>query len=190
MATQATTLTFKSGDLIKAASGRIYKVEKALKSGQLKGREQKKGSEDLTGPTRTFRSENVTKVEGRTASPKKKAARKRVKPGEGTKPQRAKTGSASKANEAKSKKSGCLDAAISLLEKSKEPMGCNALMDVILERKLWKTVGATPHQTLSSAIQREIRKHGKQSRFVKTGRGLYTLNKAVATSGGTSGDGV
>lgn len=75
---------------------------------------------------------------------------------------------------------GCLEAAVTVLSKSEKPMGCKALMDAILEQKFWSTQGATPHQTLSSAIQREINKKGKESRFVKTGRGLYDLKKASA----------
>ncbi|MFN3167775.1 MAG: winged helix-turn-helix domain-containing protein [Phycisphaeraceae bacterium] len=81
---------------------------------------------------------------------------------------------------------GCLEAAITVLGKSKKPMGCKTLMDAILEQKLWSTQGATPHQTLSSAIQREITKKGKASRFVKVERGLFTINKAAATPGKAS----
>ena len=167
------------GDLIKASSGRTYRVEKVLKSGQLKGREQKKGADELTGPTRTFRAENVALVRGGSAPSKKKAARKRVKPGEDLPKDRAKTGASYKANEHRAKKSGCLEAAISVLAESGEPMGCKFLMDTIIEKGLWSTQGATPHQTLSSAIQREIAKKGKESRFVKTARGLFTVNAKV-----------
>lgn len=133
-----------------------------------------------------------------TAKPQR--ARKRVKPGQGLKGTPATTPSkATKKKTAKKKTTpakkkvkakpstaekktpkGCLEAAVIVLTKAKKPMGCKALMDAILEQKLWSTQGATPHQTLSSAIQREIKVKKKESRFVKTGRGLYELKKAPA----------
>ena len=43
----------------------------------------------------------------------------------------------------------------------------------ILDEGLWSTKGKTPAATLNAAIIREIRAKGKESRFRKTGRGLF-----------------
>jgi hypothetical protein len=66
-----------------------------------------------------------------------------------------------------------LDAAAKVLAESKEPLGCGEIFDRILKRKLWATKGKTPAATLSAAILREVKAKGKQSRFRKTGRGLF-----------------
>ena len=42
----------------------------------------------------------------------------------------------------------------------------------------WQTTGRTPEATLYSAITREIAAKGEASRFVKSGKGLFTAGKA------------
>ncbi|MFM9958749.1 MAG: winged helix-turn-helix domain-containing protein, partial [Phycisphaerales bacterium] len=71
------------------------------------------------------------------------------------------------------KRRGALDLAAELLAQSPEPMTTAALVTVLLERKLWFTNGKTPAATLYAAIIREISAKGKDSRFVKTARGLF-----------------
>ena len=44
-------------------------------------------------------------------------------------------------------------------------------------KKYWATGGKTPWATLYAAVIREIAAKGKESRFKKTGRGLFDLNK-------------
>ena len=61
-------------------------------------------------------------------------------------------------------------------------MSCGEMIDAILKRRLWTTQGKTPAATLSSAIIRDIKKNGKQSRFVKADRGRFQRSK-VASSG-------
>ncbi len=111
---------------------------------------------------------------------KKKAATKKATPTK-TKVTAKKKATIKSSTPAKKSPKGCLEAAVVVLTKAKKPMGCKALMDAILEQKLWSTQGATPHQTLSSAIQREIKVKKKESRFVKTGRGLYTVKEKTSS---------
>jgi hypothetical protein len=67
-----------------------------------------------------------------------------------------------------------LDAASQVLSESKQPMTCGALIEAMAAKKLWTSPGGkTPQATLASAIQREITAKGKESRFAKTGRGLF-----------------
>jgi hypothetical protein len=68
---------------------------------------------------------------------------------------------------------GALDAAAIVLAKAKEPMRSADLAKRILDEGLWSTKGKTPAATLNAAIIREIHAKGKESRFRKTGRGLF-----------------
>lgn len=77
----------------------------------------------------------------------------------------------------KPKKTGCLDAAVQMLEEAGEPLTCTQMMDRILEQGLWTTTGRTPAATLYSAIAREIQHHGNESRFVLAERGKFKLNR-------------
>ena len=92
----------------------------------------------------------------------------------------AKKASAKKATTAKKtaqpKKLSQLAAAITVLGKSKEPLNCKAMVDAMAKQKLWASPnGKTPHATLYAAILREINTKGKDARFKKTDRGLFTL---------------
>jgi hypothetical protein len=71
------------------------------------------------------------------------------------------------------RKPGILDLAAGVLAKSKAPMSCAAIVETVLAQKLWATKGKTPAATLYSAVCREIAAKGKDSRFVKTARGLF-----------------
>jgi len=68
-----------------------------------------------------------------------------------------------------------LDVAARLLGEACEPLSCQAMITMMLERKLWKTSGKTPANTLSAAIRREIKATGSASRFRKVERGLFTV---------------
>lgn len=70
----------------------------------------------------------------------------------------------------------CLDAAAEVLKAAGEPMRCKAMIDAMWSRKLWTSDAPTPHQTLASALMREITKKGSASRFRKADRGQFTLN--------------
>ena len=64
-----------------------------------------------------------------------------------------------------------------MLKQSGKSMNCKALIGVMAERKLWSSPnGKTPHATLNAAMLREIGVKGGESRFKKTGRGLFAFN--------------
>jgi hypothetical protein len=53
-------------------------------------------------------------------------------------------------------------------------MGCQALVEAMAAKGLWKSPGGkTPHATLYAAIVREITVKGKESRFKKVDRGQF-----------------
>ena len=72
-----------------------------------------------------------------------------------------------------------LDAAAQLLAGSKEPMSCQTMVNIALTQGLWapKREGKTPANTLYSAILREIKIKGADSRFEKVARGKFALTK-------------
>ena len=73
-----------------------------------------------------------------------------------------------------------LDAAAQLLAGSKkEPMSCQTIVNIALAKGLWapKREGKTPANTLYSAILREIKIKGDDSRFEKVARGKFALAK-------------
>ena len=66
-----------------------------------------------------------------------------------------------------------LDAAARVLGEASEPLRCAEIVRRMLEQGLWSTTGRTPAATINAAIIREIATKGDQSRFRKTGRGLF-----------------
>jgi uncharacterized membrane protein len=57
---------------------------------------------------------------------------------------------------------------------SKEPINCKALIEAMAKKGLWTSPGGkTSYAALYSAIIREIALKGKESRFVKKGRGQF-----------------
>src|SRR5262245_54512010 len=82
------------------------------------------------------------------------------------------------AKERKPKKVSALDAAAHVLAKSDRPMAAQELIVAMAEQELWKSPsGKTPHATLYSAIIREIGTKGKDARFKKVERGLFTISE-------------
>ena len=70
-----------------------------------------------------------------------------------------------------------LDAAAKLLGGRKQPMKCKEMIEVMAERGLWTSPGGkTPEATLYAAIITEIAKKGKESRFRKVDKGLFTAS--------------
>ena len=94
------------------------------------------------------------------------------------KPPKAKAPKQAKpAKEPKAKKLSALDAAAQVLAKSDKPMTSKALIDAMAEQHLWSSPGGkTPEATLYAAMLREITAKGKESRFKKVDRGLFTSN--------------
>ncbi len=67
-----------------------------------------------------------------------------------------------------------LDAAARVLAESGQPLNTTEMVDIMFEKNLWKSDGATPAATIYSAIIREIKTKGSESRFRKEGRGKFT----------------
>ena len=83
-------------------------------------------------------------------------------------------------SEAKSKKMSALDAAAKVLAETKQTMSTREMIEEMAAKGYWKSPGGkTPHATLYSAIQREIAKRGKDSRFKKTERGKFAFAKGA-----------
>jgi hypothetical protein len=67
-----------------------------------------------------------------------------------------------------------LDAAVRVLKEAKKPLTCQEIVDRAIKRKFWRTEGATPQNSLNAALARDIKANGEKSRFIKTGRGLFS----------------
>ena len=76
------------------------------------------------------------------------------------------------------KKLSAIDAAAKVLAESKEPLNAKQMIERMAAKGYWKSPGGkTPHATLYAAIIRQIQAEGKEARFQKTGRGLFTVSK-------------
>jgi hypothetical protein len=111
---------------------------------------------------------------------KKAAAAKPAKAPKAAKP--AKEPKAKKTPKApKVKKVSALDAAAQVLARAKEPMRSQQLIDEMAAKGLWTSPGGqTPSATLYAAMLREITAKGKESRFKKSDRGLFTAGPGLA----------
>lgn len=71
-----------------------------------------------------------------------------------------------------------IDAAAKVLAESDEPLNTKQMIKAMAEKGYWTSPGGkTPHATLYSAILREIKSKGKDSRFTKVERGKFTRSK-------------
>lgn len=71
-------------------------------------------------------------------------------------------------------KMSALDAAAQVLAKAKGGMSCQAMIDEMATKGLWSSPGGkTPAATLYSAILRELKTKGKETRFSKSDRGQF-----------------
>lgn len=76
------------------------------------------------------------------------------------------------------KKMSALDAAAKVLGEAKQPLNTKAMIERMSAKGYWTSPGGlTPHATLYAAILREINLKGKEARFTKVDRGLFTLTK-------------
>ena len=115
-----------------------------------------------------------------TKSDKSKKATKAAAPAEQAEVAAATppTAKAKKAKEPKVKKASDLDAALRVLAEAGQPMTCPEMIEAMTAKKYWVSPkGLTPAATLYSAVLREIKAKGKESRFVKTERGKFGLAK-------------
>ena len=76
----------------------------------------------------------------------------------------------------KGKLSG-LDAAAKVLAEAGEPLRSKQIVETMLAKGYWTTNGKTPAATIYAAILREIQTKGKEARFKKTDRGLFSANR-------------
>ncbi|HOD84564.1 MAG TPA: winged helix-turn-helix domain-containing protein [Phycisphaerae bacterium] len=88
-----------------------------------------------------------------------------------------KRGRKAKDGEDKPKKISGLDAAAQVLADAGKPMNVGEMVKTMFEKGLWASDGKTPAATIYSAIIREINVKGDQSRFRKTERGHFNINK-------------
>jgi len=73
------------------------------------------------------------------------------------------------------KRVSLLDAAATVLKGAKAPMQAKAIVESVTAKGLWKSPGGkTPHATLYAAMTREIAAKGKDARFRKVERGMFT----------------
>jgi short subunit dehydrogenase-like uncharacterized protein len=71
-----------------------------------------------------------------------------------------------------------LDAAVKVLGEAGTPMTTKAMIEAMATKGYWTSPGgATPAQTLYSAILRELQKKGAEARFTKVDRGQFTLKQ-------------
>jgi len=66
-----------------------------------------------------------------------------------------------------------LEAAYRVLREGKKSLTCQEIVDRAARKKLHRSSGATPQNTLNAALATEIKTKGDQPRFVKVGRGLF-----------------
>ena len=90
----------------------------------------------------------------------------------GTKSKKAAKGGKAKSNG----KLSCIDAAVKVLSEKKEPLTTKEMIELMASKGLWSSPnGQTPAATLYSAILREIKTKGKESRFKKTDKGKFAV---------------
>jgi hypothetical protein len=127
----------------------------------------KKTGEALRKEALADADHNIAAIEAQERAPGETPAAKERKAAAGRKPAKA-----VKPHKNERKISG-LDAAAKVLTESKEPLNATTIAEKAIAAG-WKTNGKTPHATLYAAMTREIAVKGRESRFKKTERGLFT----------------
>lgn len=121
-------------------------------------------------------SKNKTSKPAKKTAIKKTAAKKSARPAPKlAKPTKDKVGQAKVTPPANpGKRVSSLDAAALVLAGSSEPMKPKALIAAMTEQGLWTSpAGKTPHVSLATAMDREIKTKGEKARFRKVGPGLF-----------------
>ncbi len=96
-----------------------------------------------------------------------------------------KTPKAKPAKPAKPKRLSALDAAATVLAESDRPLRAVDMIEVMHAKGLWTSPGGkTPEATLYAAIIREITAKGKDARFKKVDRGMFTSTPAAKAGKG------
>jgi hypothetical protein len=77
----------------------------------------------------------------------------------------------------KGERLSAMDAAHRVLAASKEPLNVKTIIAEMAKQGLWSSPGGkTPHSTLAAALGRDIAAKGRESRFKKADRGMFTAS--------------
>ena len=123
---------------------------------------------------KTVRIKTAARLRGEAGRRKARAPRARTLATVAPDASEADTGTPKRGKRADGKMSG-LDAAAKVLAEAGEPMTTREMFDEMASKGYWDSNAPTPHNTLYSAVLREIKKKGEDSRFVKAERGKFTL---------------
>ena len=115
------------------------------------------------------------KAEGEKTMTKKTTKKASKKAAKKTSKKAAKKTSKAKADT--DTKMSCLDAAAKVLAESRDALNTTEMFDAMVKKGYWKSDAPTPQNTIYSAILREIKVKGKDSRFCKVERGRFGLSK-------------
>lgn len=120
-------------------------------------------------------------IERDTTMATKKTNSKTAKTAPAKKSTKAATKATTKATPRAAKSDGKLsqlDAAVKVLGEAGTPMTTKAMIEAMAAKGYWTSPGgATPAQTLYSAILRELQKKGAEARFTKVERGQFALKQ-------------
>lgn len=78
------------------------------------------------------------------------------------------------------RREGALGAIETVLEEAAQPLHYLEITRRVLSRRLWRSAGKTPAQTIKARLTVDIQEKGAASRFVRLERGVYGLKKKSA----------
>ena len=134
-----------------------------------------KSAQRLRGPWPKKGTQKTT-----TSAPAAKKGTKATRKAKGTKNTTARDTGQRRGTSAKPKRLSILDAAVKVLEErdpADGPLSCKQMVERMAVKGYWepRQGGKTPANTLYSAILREIKTKGEDSRFDKVERGKFAL---------------
>ncbi len=130
-------------------------------------------------PTKSRMSKSAARAEGAQRTKAIQADKAKSPSAAPARPTAAKATKSAKApKERKPKRVSGLDLAAKVLAEAGEPLNAKTIAERAIAAG-WKTSGKTPEATLYAAIIREIAKKGKDARFAKRDRGLFTAAKGA-----------
>ena len=162
---------------IRAGSRAFVKVGRNLVEVRVNGRAE--GGWNVTSRTgKAMTAKTLLTADGETLAAQEAEATATAKTPKAA-PAKAKSAPAAPSPKAVPQKGlSLLNAAAAVLERSDAPMAVRGMIEEAKAQGLWTPRGGkTPEQTLYSAIIREIRDKGSESRFRKDGRGLFAFAK-------------
>lgn len=75
-----------------------------------------------------------------------------------------------------------LNAVQKILADAGEPLHYKEIARRVIADRLWETDGKTPEATINAQLSIHIKKHGKKSRFIRVGPGVFSINGAASTT--------